>query len=68
MTESVGFNAYELDVIQELRKKEGWSTTNNLADCAGMAWETAGKTLNSLYEKGYLVKGKKKNRLFWRLY
>ncbi len=65
----VRFNAVELAIITVMRKQpNNWFTTNELADRIKIAWETAEKNLQSLYQKGYLVKGKKKERFYWRLY
>ena len=64
----MGFNSVEYTIIREMQEKSGWRTTNELAELAQVAWETADKALKSLYKKGYLVKGKKKQRIYWRLY
>lgn len=50
------------------RQPNNWFTTNELADETNIAWETANKALRLLYKKGYLVMGKKKERIYWRLY
>ncbi len=57
------FNAVELAIITVMRR-----SPNELANMTKIAWETADKTLKSLHEKGYLVGGKKKSRIYWRLY
>lgn len=63
------FNAVELAIITIIKRSPNhWFTTNELADLTKVAWETADKTLKSLYEKGYLVGGKKKTRMYWKLY
>ncbi len=65
----VKFNAVELAIISVMRRQpNNWFTTNELADKIKVAWETANKNLLSLFQKGYLVKGKKKERIYWRLY
>ncbi len=65
----IRFNAVELAIITVMRRQpNNWFTTNELADRIKVAWETADKNLLSLYERGYLVKGKKKQRIYWRLY
>lgn len=63
------FDSVELAIISVMRRQpKNWYTTNELADRIKVAWETSDKHLQSLHEKGYLVKGKKKNRIYWRLY
>jgi DNA-binding transcriptional regulator YhcF (GntR family) len=63
------YNAVELTIIVKMRRQPNhWFTTNELADEAHVAWETTDKALQSLFKKGYLVKGKKKDRFYWRLY
>ncbi len=69
------FNAVELALISVMRRQpRKWYTTNELADKIQVAWETADKHLQSLYHRGYLVKGrkllkdKKTERTLWRLY
>lgn len=63
------FHAVELAIITVMRRHPNhWFTTNELADETKIAWETADKALKSLHDKGYLVAGKKKNRIYWRLY
>lgn len=65
----IKFNAVELAIISVMRRQQNnWFTTNELADRIKVAWETADKNLQALYQKGYLVKGKKKERIYWRLY
>lgn len=41
---------------------------NKLAELAQVAWETADKALKTLFDNGYLVMGKRRNRTYWRLY
>ncbi len=66
---NVKFNAVELAIISVMRRQpNNWFTTNELADKIEVAWETANKSLQSLHERGYLVKGEKKKRTYWRLY
>ena len=63
------YNAVEQAIVIKMRRaQKRWFTTNELADEIHVAWETAEKALQSLFEKGYLVKGKKKDRNYWRLY
>lgn len=63
------FTAVELAIITMMRRLPNhWFTTNELAVQTQVAWETAEKALKSLYKNGYLVKGKKKDRVYWRLY
>jgi hypothetical protein len=65
----VRFNAVELAIISVMRRQpNNWFSTNELADRIKVAWETADKNLLALYQRGYLVKGKKKERIYWRLY
>lgn len=66
---TVKFTAVELALITVMRRQpNNWFTTNELADKIKVAWETADKNLQILHKKGYLVKGKKKERIYWRLY
>lgn len=62
------FSAVELAIIRQMQAKPSWCTTNELVEQVGIAWETADKALRILFDKGYLVMGKRKNRIYWRLY
>ncbi|MCK4799160.1 MAG: hypothetical protein KAT05_17440 [Spirochaetes bacterium] len=63
------FNAVELAIITRMRRRpDKWFSTNELADSVHVAWETSDKALKSLFKKGYLLRGKKKKRVYWKLY
>lgn len=63
------YNAVEQAIVTKMRRaQKRWFTTNELANEIHVAWETTEKALQSLFKKGYLVKGKKKDRSYWRLY
>ena len=63
------FNYFEHAVLTLLRRNPGhWFTANEVAGSTYMAWETAHNTLVTLHRRGYVVKGKKKKQVYWRLY
>lgn len=63
------FSAAELAIISIMRRRpRNWFSTNELSFESKMAWETANKALRSLYQKGYLVLGKKRDRIYWKMY
>ena len=64
----VNFDYKELAIINILRRHPNrFFTTNEMADLSKMSWNTAEKTLNELFKRGYLRKGRKGRRIYWRL-
>ena len=65
------FNWKEIQIIKVLRLNINiYFTTNNIAKKSNMSWNTAKKTLEILFDKGYIERGKmdkKSTHIYWRL-
>jgi DNA-binding MarR family transcriptional regulator len=59
--------AKEERVLQALYKLGIPSTSNNIADKAGMSWNTVVKILKKLHKDGFVEKKKIRERVFWNL-
>lgn len=68
---SENFNWKEIQIIKVLRLNINiYFTTNNIAKKSNMSWNTAKKTLEILFDKGYIERGKmdkKSTHIYWRL-
>lgn len=52
-------NSYERAILSVLLRDGGWLNTTEIAEEAGMSWNTALKYLGRMYRKGWLArKGK----------
>jgi len=54
-------------ILRFLLRHRGWTTTNNIAEKAGIAWATAKIHLNDLARYGYVIKGEKRKQIYWKI-
>jgi len=62
------FNAKELAILNLLRRTQRPLTTNNISERTRMSWHSADRTLNRLFDLGYVEHGRSYGGVnYWRL-